>query len=37
MYYESYAHRFADVILNADYELKKEIEDVMQAIDFSAM
>ena len=35
MNFDSYAHRFADVILNSDYELKKEIEDVIQSIDFS--
>ena len=32
MYYESYAHRFADIILNSDYELKLEIEDVIKSI-----
>lgn len=36
MYYESYAHRFADVILNSDYEVKKEIEEAVQSIDFIA-
>ena len=37
MYYESYAHRFADVILNSDYGLKKEIEDTIQTIDFGSV
>jgi len=31
---DSYAHRFADVILNSDYELKKEIEDVIRSFDY---
>ncbi|MFC1893798.1 BglII/BstYI family type II restriction endonuclease [Chloroflexota bacterium] len=34
MNHESYAHRFADIILNSDYELKKEIEDAIRSIDF---
>jgi len=34
MIYESYAHRFADIILNADYALKLELESVVQAIGF---
>ena len=34
MIYESYAHRFADVILNSDHELKLELESVVQAIEF---
>lgn len=34
MLYDSYAHRFADIILNSDYELKKEIEDVIGPIQF---
>ena len=32
MIYESYAHRFADIILNSDYDLKLEIEDVIRSI-----
>jgi hypothetical protein len=32
---ESYSHRYADVILNSDYEIKKEIDDVVKAMDFS--
>jgi Restriction endonuclease BglII len=34
MKYEWHAHRFADIILNADYTLKQEIEEVIQAISF---
>jgi hypothetical protein len=34
MKYETYAHRFADIILNSDYALKQEIEDVIQSISF---
>ena len=34
MKYDSYPHRFADVVLNSDYELKREIEDVVQSITF---
>ena len=34
MIYESYAHRFADIILNSEYALKKEIEQTIQSIDF---
>lgn len=32
MKYETYAHRFADIILNSDYALKQEIEAVIQSI-----
>lgn len=34
MIYDHYVHRFADVILNADYELRKEIDEVIRSIDF---
>ncbi|MDD5094000.1 MAG: BglII/BstYI family type II restriction endonuclease [Dehalococcoidia bacterium] len=34
MRYETYPHRFADIILNSDYELKQEIERAIAAIDF---
>ncbi|HUS70222.1 MAG TPA: BglII/BstYI family type II restriction endonuclease [Anaerolineae bacterium] len=34
MIYESYAHRFADIILNADYALKMQLESVVHAIGF---
>jgi hypothetical protein len=34
MKYDLYPHRFADVVLNSDYELKMEIEDVVQSITF---
>jgi hypothetical protein len=34
MYLEYYPHRYADIILNADYELKKEIEEVIRSIEF---
>lgn len=37
MQYESFAHRFADIILNSDYELKKEVEDVVRAIDYHSV
>jgi len=37
MIYESYAHRFADVILNSDHELKLELESVVQAIEFEVV
>ncbi|MCK4529501.1 restriction endonuclease [candidate division WOR-3 bacterium] len=33
MNYETYEHRYADIILNSDYELKKGIFDVIQSID----
>lgn len=35
MNYEWYAHRFADIILNSDYSLKQEIEEVIQSIEFN--
>jgi len=34
MKYDWYAHRFADIILNADYALKKEIEGIIGSISF---
>lgn len=34
---EIYAHRFADIILNADYALKQEIEDVIKSISFDTI
>lgn len=37
MRYQTYAHRFADIILNADYSLKKEIEEVIAAISFDSI
>ncbi|MEW6595233.1 MAG: BglII/BstYI family type II restriction endonuclease [Thermodesulfobacteriota bacterium] len=35
MKYEIYAHRFADIILNSDYALKQEIEEVIKGVSFS--
>lgn len=32
---DSYAHRFADIILNSDYELKRELEEVIRSVSFS--
>jgi hypothetical protein len=37
MKYELYAHRFADIILNSDYALKQEIEEVIKGISFEAV
>jgi hypothetical protein len=34
MHFDIYEHRFADIILNSDYQLKKEIIDVIESIDF---
>jgi len=34
MRYLTYSHRFADIILNSDYDLKMEIEEVIAAIAF---
>src|ERR1051325_3277837 len=31
---EHYSHRYADILLNADYELKQEIDNVVRSIDF---
>jgi hypothetical protein len=36
MLYEVYPHRYADIILNSDYELKKEIEEIIKSIDFES-
>ena len=33
MNHETYPHRYADIILNSEYELKQEILDVIQCID----
>jgi hypothetical protein len=35
MQYETYAHRFADVILNSDYELRQDIERVILSVSFA--
>jgi hypothetical protein len=35
MNFQTYSHRYADIILNSDYDLKKEIEDVIKVISFS--
>ena len=32
MEYDWYAQRFADIILNSDYALKKEIEEIIKSI-----
>jgi len=37
MKYEIYAHRFADIILNSDYALKQEIEEVIKGISFDTI
>lgn len=37
MKYEIYAHRFADIILNSDYALKQEIEEVIKGLSFDAV
>ena len=37
MKYETYAHRYADIILNSDYALKQEIEEVIQFISFESI
>jgi hypothetical protein len=37
MKYETYAHRFADIILNSDYALKQEIEEVIKLIKFDGI
>ena len=33
MNYETYPHRYADIILNSEYELQQEIFDVIRSID----
>lgn len=35
MNYQIYAHRYADIILNSDYELKKEIEEIIKSISYN--
>jgi len=35
MQYETYAHRYADVILNSDYELRQNIEQAILSVDFA--
>jgi len=37
MKYEPYAHRFADIILNSDYALRLEIDDVIRSISFDVV
>lgn len=37
MLYETYSHRFADIILNSDYEIKKEIDSIIHSLDFSVV
>lgn len=32
MYSQNYAHRYADIILNSDYALKKELDEVIESI-----
>jgi hypothetical protein len=34
MLFESYSHRFADIILNSDYDIKKEIDSIIHSLDF---
>jgi hypothetical protein len=36
MHHETFAHRYADIILNADYSLRTEIEEVVGSIEFNA-
>jgi hypothetical protein len=35
MLFEAYSHRFADIILNSDYEIKKEIDLIVHNLDFN--
>ena len=37
MRYQTLAHRFADIILNSDYALKQEIEEVISSIFFETV
>ena len=37
MLYETYSHRFADIILNSDYEIKKEIDAIDHGLDFTGV
>jgi hypothetical protein len=34
MNFQTYPHRYADIILNSDYDLRKEIEDVIKMISY---
>lgn len=34
MHSQVYSHRYADIILNSDYETKKEIEDIIKSISY---
>ncbi len=34
MNYKIYSHRYSDIILNSDYELKQEIEDILNSISY---
>lgn len=34
MNFETYPHRYADIILNSDYELKKEIEEIVKRVSY---
>ena len=36
MEYKTYAHRFADIILNSDYALKQEMQEVIKSITFES-
>ena len=35
MNYQTYPHRYADIILNSDYELKKEVEEIIKSISYN--
>lgn len=35
MNYQIYSHRYADIILNSDYDLKKEIEEIIKNVSYS--
>ena len=34
MIYDYYAHRYADIILNSEYAIRKEIDEVIHSVDF---
>ena len=34
MKYQFYAHRYADIILNSDYDLKKELDSILETISY---
>src|ERR1041385_7005192 len=34
MNFEIYSHRYADIILNSDYEIKKEVEDIIKKVNY---